>query len=115
MLPTSLTKAKLVGRVWRPGIGPSVVIVRNHILYDITEAVISMADFLEDHPSERFTMLTGEPLGTIDDLILPPRRDGLSLNTPLLARSLRFSSPESLRGDLCSKYGRAGYRRTYRR
>lgn len=74
MLPTSLTKAKLVGRVWRPGIGPSVVIVRNHILYDITEAVISMADFLEDHPAERFTMLTGEPLGTIDDLILPPPR-----------------------------------------
>lgn len=86
MLPTSLTKAKLVGRVWRPGIGPSVVIVRNHILYDITEAVISMADFLEDHPSERFTMLTGEPLGTIDDLILPP--PGWAITQHALACSL---------------------------
>ncbi|ACY61693.1 hypothetical protein YPD8_1006 [Yersinia pestis D182038] len=92
MLPTSLTKAKLVGRVWRPGIGPSVVIVRNHILYDITEAVISMADFLEDHPSERFTMLTGEPLGTIDDLILPPAEMGYHSTRPCLLAPCDFQA-----------------------
>ncbi len=92
MLPTSLTKAKLVGRVWRPGIGPSVVILRNHILYDITEAVISMADFLEDHPAERFTMLTGEPLGTIDDLILPPAEMGYHSTRPCLLAPCDFQA-----------------------
>src|SRR3954452_19548032 len=36
ILPTDGFQGALVGRVWRPGIGPSVVAVREDGLFDIT-------------------------------------------------------------------------------
>ena len=82
MLPNSPETAKLVGRVWRPGKGPSVVILRAGRLIDVTEAVVSMADFLDDDPAGRFDSLQGEDIGRPDDLVLDPQDMGYHADRP---------------------------------
>ena len=49
MLPADVAQALLVGRVWRAGVGPSVVVVRGGEVFDITAHAPTMADLL-DHP-----------------------------------------------------------------
>lgn len=40
--------ARLIGRVWRPELeGPSVVIIRDGVLFDVTREVATVADFLD--------------------------------------------------------------------
>lgn len=92
MLPTSLQHAKLVGRVWIPKQGPSIVLLRDQQLIDITESVISMADFLDDHPAERFDTLTGKSIGKIEDLILAPTQMGYHADRPCLLAPCDFQA-----------------------
>lgn len=78
MLPVSHERARLVGRVWRSDISaPSVVIVRDAQVIDVTPSVSSMADFLDEDPAGRFDTLDGEVLGTPDDLVLAPEEMGV--------------------------------------
>ncbi|MCD2185343.1 fumarylacetoacetate hydrolase family protein [Rhizobium sp. GN54] len=77
MLPENSPGARLVGRVWRADIDtPSVVILRDGILLDVTETVKSVADFLDDNPTERFDRLKGDPIGRPEDLVLTPAETG---------------------------------------
>jgi fumarylacetoacetate (FAA) hydrolase family protein len=46
-LPTDGTAGTLVGRVWRPDIGPSVVVVRADGVYDISRTFATMRDLTE--------------------------------------------------------------------
>ncbi|MFC3942617.1 fumarylacetoacetate hydrolase [Pseudomonas gingeri NCPPB 3146 = LMG 5327] len=92
MLPTSLKHAKLVGRVWLPGKGPSVVILRDNLLVDITESVVSMADFLDNNPAERFDSLAGEAVGDLADLILDPSEMGYHSDRPCLLAPCDFQA-----------------------
>ncbi|KAG1243834.1 hypothetical protein G6F65_022157 [Rhizopus arrhizus] len=48
-LPSDLPRALLVGRVWRPGPvnGPSVVVVRNGEVFDITAVTPTVSDLLD--------------------------------------------------------------------
>lgn len=92
MLPTSIQHAKLVGRVWIPKQGPSIVLLRDQQLIDITESVISMADFLDDHPAERFDTLTGKSIGKIEDLILDPTQMGYHADRPCLLAPCDFQA-----------------------
>lgn len=92
MLPTSITHAKLVGRVWRPGKGPSVVILRDDRLIDVTPSVISMADFLENNPALRFDTLEGENLGQVSDFILDPSEMGYHTDRPCLLAPCDFQA-----------------------
>lgn len=84
MLPSLSASARLVGRVWRPGKGPSVVVLRDGILIDVTDQVVSMADFLDDDPVARFDSLTGEPVGKSEDLVLDPAAMGYHADRPCL-------------------------------
>ncbi|MBP7002218.1 fumarylacetoacetate hydrolase family protein [Amaricoccus sp.] len=84
MLPSSPASARLVGRVWRPGKGPSVVILRDGVLIDVTDQVVTMADFLDDDPVARFDSLTGEPVGKPEDLVLDPAAMGYHADRPCL-------------------------------
>ena len=64
MLPEDRDAAKLAGRVWRPDqAGPSVVILRDDRLIDVTSAYPTMVDFLNADPAARFANLDGEDLG----------------------------------------------------
>lgn len=92
MLPTSIQHAKLVGRVWIPKQGPSIVLLRDQQLIDITDSVISMADFLDDHPAERFDTLTGKSIGKIEDLILDPTQMGYHADRPCLLAPCDFQA-----------------------
>ncbi|MGY2289241.1 fumarylacetoacetate hydrolase family protein [Pseudomonas sp. SDO528_S397] len=92
MLPTSLKNAKLVGRVWLPGKGPCVVILRDNVLIDVTPSVVSMADFLDNQPAERFDTLTGEPVGDLADLILDPSEMGYHADRPCLLAPCDFQA-----------------------
>src|SRR5690606_12888155 len=92
MLPNSPETAKLVGRIWRPGIGPSVVILRAGAVIDVTESVVSMADFLDNDPAARFDTLTGETIGTPDDLVLDPAEMGYHGTRPCLLAPCDFQA-----------------------
>lgn len=73
MLPDSLQNARLVGRVWRADIAaPSVVILRNGRLIDVTDSVKSMADFLDNDPASLFDGLQGEDIGRLQDFVQQP-------------------------------------------
>jgi fumarylacetoacetate (FAA) hydrolase family protein len=77
MLPDSHEGARLVGRLWRADLAaPSVVLVRKGRVIDVTEAVISVADFLDDDPAGRFDDLQGEELGKPEDFIRAPHETG---------------------------------------
>ena len=92
MLPNSPETAKLVGRVWRPGKGPCVVILRDGVLIDVTESVVSMADFLDNDPAGRFDTLTGETVGTPEDLVLDPAAMGYHADRPCLLAPCDFQA-----------------------
>ncbi|NWC93519.1 MULTISPECIES: fumarylacetoacetate hydrolase family protein [unclassified Pseudomonas] len=92
MLPISLKNAKLVGRVWLPGKGPCVVILRENVLIDVTSSVVSMADFLDNNPAERFDTLSGEPIGDLADLILEPSEMGYHSDRPCLLAPCDFQA-----------------------
>lgn len=59
-----------VGRVWRPGIGPALVALRDGMALDITSrAAPTMRDLLEIHDPAAFVgAATGEPVARLADL-----------------------------------------------
>ncbi|MBB3237049.1 hypothetical protein [Phyllobacterium endophyticum] len=63
--------------MWRADLNaPSGVILRNGIMLDVTAAVKSVADFLDDNPAARFETLTSEPIGKPEHLVLAPAEIG---------------------------------------
>lgn len=72
MLPFENTDptATLVGRVWRPEVGPCLITLRGDEVIDITsKAVPTMRDLLElDDPAAYVREATGESLGSLTDL-----------------------------------------------
>ena len=72
-LPQDLERATLVGRVWRTtatGEGPSVVVVRHGVVFDITQATPTVADLFE-HPDALAIarQAPGVDLGRVEALI----------------------------------------------
>jgi fumarylacetoacetate (FAA) hydrolase family protein len=70
-LPADLPDALLAGRVWRRDVdGPSVVVVRNGEVFDITAQAPTMADLLERADVAAFARaVRGEALGRAEDLV----------------------------------------------
>jgi fumarylacetoacetate (FAA) hydrolase family protein len=67
-LPTDVSSALLVGRVWRAGPidGPCVVLVREGQVVDITASAPTVSDLLERHDLLEFVRnCPGEPLGDV--------------------------------------------------
>lgn len=79
-LPEDLSQAHLLGRVLIPGEGPSVVMVRNGEVLDITHQVSTMAELLNmPAPTAFLDGLTGgRSLGAVEQLI----RDSLDAQPP---------------------------------
>jgi fumarylacetoacetate (FAA) hydrolase family protein len=80
ILPADWPHACLVGRVWRPDLqGPSVVVVRDGALLDISATFPTMHDLCEaQKPAASIAALSGEPVGTLDELLRnspPDQRD----------------------------------------
>ena len=78
-LPADGTQGALAGRVWRPGIGPAVVAVREEGVFDITEGCPTMSELAaSDDPADRLRTAPGERVGSVADMLAnadPQRRD----------------------------------------
>jgi fumarylacetoacetate (FAA) hydrolase family protein len=80
LLPADQFEGSLVGRVWRPGIGPSVVAVREDGLFDISSSypTVSGLAALED-PARAVKAARGERIGSLEEIVgntAPDGRDG---------------------------------------
>ena len=80
ILPKDWPQGCLVGRVWRPDVqGPSVIVLRDGALLDISETFPTMRDLCEaEKPAASVAALSGEPVGTLDELLQnspPDQRD----------------------------------------
>jgi fumarylacetoacetate (FAA) hydrolase family protein len=65
-LPIDATAGTLVGRVWRPGIGPSVVAIRHDGVFDISRAFATMRDLCESaDPAAGVAAAQGERIGEL--------------------------------------------------
>ncbi|NHZ96052.1 fumarylacetoacetate hydrolase family protein [Massilia sp. CCM 8734] len=83
MLPVDAERALLVGRAWRAGAGPSVVVVRDGHVIDISAHAATMAELLEraDAP-EIARNAPGDSLGTLDELLANAKTEGTRLLAP---------------------------------
>jgi fumarylacetoacetate (FAA) hydrolase family protein len=78
-LPADGTAGTLVGRVERPGLGPSVVAIRDGGVFDVTASFPTTADLFDrPDPAAALAGATGEHVGELADLLAntpPDRRD----------------------------------------
>jgi fumarylacetoacetate (FAA) hydrolase family protein len=86
-LPEDAERAALVGRVWRPGIGPAVVRVRSGRLEDVTATFPTVRDLCEaDQPASALAAAPGEDIGPLEDVLPATSAEGRSEDrTHLLA------------------------------
>ncbi|HWW72085.1 MAG TPA: fumarylacetoacetate hydrolase family protein, partial [Duganella sp.] len=87
MLPDDVSRAVLVGRVWRNGVinGPCVVAVRNGEVFDITGHAPTMSDLLErDDALEVARSAPGESLGAVQPLLANALAGGADDSIPRL-------------------------------
>jgi fumarylacetoacetate (FAA) hydrolase family protein len=85
-LPADLSDALLVGRVWRNDVnGPSVVVVRQGEVFDITAQAATVSDLLDHDDAAAFARAArGESLGRVEALIEAALR-GADASVRLLA------------------------------
>ena len=79
-LPADAAQALLAGRVWRPELGgPSIVVLRGEMLFDVTRSFPTMRDLCEQpDPATALRNTGGEPVGALDAILAntpPDRRD----------------------------------------
>ena len=70
-LPEDAAKAALIGRVWRPGIGPAVVTLRDGAMVDITTRAIATVRDVTEHadPAACLRAAPGEAIGAVADIL----------------------------------------------
>src|SRR3984885_1897790 len=95
-LPDDAAQASLAGRVWRPDqAGPSVVVIRDGHVHDISALYPTMRDLCEAcAPTAALHAAVGEPIGTLADLLAntpPDTRDPTRpwLLTPLDLQAIK--------------------------
>src|SRR5215211_8239129 len=80
ILPADGFQGALVGRVWRPGIGPSVVAVREDGLFDISSTCSTVSGLAAmDNPAGMVRSAPGERIGSLEEVVgntAPDSRDG---------------------------------------
>lgn len=85
ILPTDAAHASLVGRVWRPGIGPAVVTLRGDTVVDVTSrAVPTVRDLMEAADPVGLIAEGGEAIGSIGDILANSDESRLDPNRPWL-------------------------------
>jgi fumarylacetoacetate (FAA) hydrolase family protein len=85
ILPDDGFAGALAGRVWRPGIGPSVVAIRGDGVFDISSAAPTMSRLaaMQD-PAGFLGAVTGELVGTLDEIVANTSPDGRNPSLPWL-------------------------------
>ncbi|HEX8610931.1 MAG TPA: fumarylacetoacetate hydrolase family protein [Telluria sp.] len=86
ILPVDAEQALLVGRAWRAGAGPSVVVLRDGQLIDISAHAATMAELLERTDAVEIARNgAGDVLGTLDELLANAKAGANTDGTRLLA------------------------------
>jgi fumarylacetoacetate (FAA) hydrolase family protein len=79
ILPADDFRGALAGRIWRPGIGPSVVAVREEGVIDISSSCATMSELAGlDDPARVTRSAQGERVGSVEAILansFPDRRD----------------------------------------
>ena len=84
-LPVDGFDGALAGRVWRPGIGPSVVAIRQEGVFDISSAAPTMSRLAAmDDPARFLRAARGERVGSLDEIIANTMPDGRNPSRPWL-------------------------------
>jgi fumarylacetoacetate (FAA) hydrolase family protein len=85
-LPNDGTAGALAGRVWRPDLGgPAVVAIRQDGVLDVTARFPTMRDLCEQaDPAAALAAATGEPVGTLDDILAATPEDSRRPDRPYL-------------------------------
>src|ERR1043165_2300941 len=84
-LPSDSTSGTLVGRVWRPGIGPSVVAIRHDGVFDISRAFATMRDLCESaDPAAGVAAAQGERVGDLAAILANTNEGQRDTNKPWL-------------------------------
>ena len=72
VLPIDATHALLVGRLWQPGIGPTVVVCRDNALFDVTSVAPTVSQLLDvDTPAAalRMALATAMKVADLDTVL----------------------------------------------
>ena len=84
-LPTDSTSGTLVGRVWRPDIGPSVVSIRADGVYDISRSWPTVRDLCESpDPSASVAGAHADRIGDLGDILTNTAEDKRDPGKPYL-------------------------------
>jgi len=78
ILPADGYRGALAGRVWRPGIGPCVVAVREEGVFDISGTCATMSELSAmDNPAQTLKAAHGEKIASLDEILAntPSGRD----------------------------------------
>nr|WP_201830026.1 fumarylacetoacetate hydrolase family protein [Microvirga zambiensis] len=85
LLPEDGYRGALVGRVWRPGIGPSVVAVREDGLFDISSTYSTVSALAAaDDPARVVKTAQGERIGSLDEIAANTPSDSRDPSKPWL-------------------------------
>jgi fumarylacetoacetate (FAA) hydrolase family protein len=84
-LPADGTKGALAGRIWRPGIGPSVVAIRADGVFDLSKDFATMHDLCEQaDPAQALKASKGEKVCDLESLLANTAEDGRDAHKPWL-------------------------------
>jgi len=78
ILPVDGCRGALAGRVWRPGIGPCLVAIREDGVFDISSTCATMSELAGmDDPADAVKTAQGERIASLDELLAntPSGRD----------------------------------------
>jgi fumarylacetoacetate (FAA) hydrolase family protein len=82
-LPADSFRGALAGRVWRPGIGPSVVAIREEGVLDISASCPTMSDLAaSDDPASVVKSAQGDNIGSVDSILSNTAPDGRDTSKP---------------------------------
>ena len=70
ILPADYQNSTLVGRVYRPGLGASVIVIRDNFVFDITDTIATLSDlFNQTDPLALVQSADGEKVGALETLV----------------------------------------------
>lgn len=89
-LPADADRAALAGRVWRPDLGgPSLAVLRDDDLVDVTGSFATMRDLCEaQDPAAALRAATGERIGSLAEILANTPADGRDAGKPWLLSPL---------------------------
>jgi fumarylacetoacetate (FAA) hydrolase family protein len=85
ILPADGCQGALAGRVWRPGVGPCVVAVREEGVFDISAAYATMSELsATENPAQMLNAVQGERIASLDEIMANTPSDARDTSKPWL-------------------------------